>query len=104
MGSMKKLIAEFKTKRSTSGSVARAFRKKLDLTLKEVEEITGIKESNLSALENDRLEMSKRMAEILGAAYGVHAYVFLFPSSKMAKDKRLTQIERRAATVLKRHG
>lgn len=104
MGGLKKLIGELRTQESTSGSVARAFRKKLGLTLREVEEITGIKESNLSALENDKHEMTKRTAEILGAVYGVHAYVFLFPNAKGTKDKRLAQIARRAATVLKRHG
>lgn len=104
MSDFKKLIAEFKNQNSTSGSVARAFRKKLGLTLKDVEEITGMKESNLSALENDRLEMTKRTAEILGAAYGVHPFVFLFPNGDVERDKRLREIEKRAAAHIKQNG
>jgi hypothetical protein len=34
----------------------------------------------------------------------VHPTVFLYPDGKFAKDKKLLDIEKRAAKVLARHG
>jgi antitoxin HigA-1 len=48
-------------------------------TLKDLEDVTGVKESNLSALENDRIEMTSYYAERLGAALGIHPSLLLYP-------------------------
>jgi transcriptional regulator with XRE-family HTH domain len=80
----------------TSGQVLRALRKGLELTLKDVEDITGLKEQNLSALENDRMEMTVHYAGILAAALGVHPTDILFPNGKWEKSDQISAIERKA--------
>ena len=85
----------------TPGRFLRSVRKNFEITLKELEDLTGIKEANLSALENERMEMSKYYAEILGAALGVNPSTILFPEGyeSPAEDK-LKEIRRRGAKLL----
>lgn len=84
----------------TTGSLLRSLRKGLNLTLKEVEDISGIKEQNLSALENDRMEMSVYYAEVLAAALGVHPTDILFPNGKWEKSSQITAIEKKSKQYL----
>ncbi len=80
----------------TPGLMLRAFRKREQLRLKDMEFITGIKESNLSAIENGHIAMTQHYAEIFAAALAVHPSAFLYPDGKFAKDSNLLAIERRA--------
>lgn len=84
----------------TSGLLLRAFRKRWELTLKELEEITEIKEQNLSALENDRMSMTVHYAEILAVALGVHPTDLLFPNGQWKRPPKLAAVERRAKKIL----
>ena len=65
--------------KSTPGSIVRAFRKNFDLTLKDLEKITGIDETNLSAMENDKREIGLKSAILLSAAFGIDPDQILFP-------------------------
>lgn len=65
--------------KSTPGSIVRAFRKNFDLTLKDLEKITGIDETNLSAMENDKREIGLKSAILLSAAFGIDPEQILFP-------------------------
>ena len=51
-------------KASTSGSLLRAFRKGLRLSQEDLEKITGIRSTNISALENDKLPFTAHYADI----------------------------------------
>ncbi len=82
----------------TSGRVIRSIRKNFNMTLKEIEQLTGIKEPNLSAIENDKMELTKHYAEILGAALGVHPSSLLFPDGYEIESK-LKAIERKAGVL-----
>jgi transcriptional regulator with XRE-family HTH domain len=104
MGKFRNLLDELAPGDATPGEMLRAFRKREGFTLKEMEEITGIKESNLSSIENGKIAMTQHYAEIFAAALRVHPTVFLYPDGKFAKDKKLLDIEKRAAKVLARHG
>ena len=67
--------------------------------LKDVEAISGIRETHLSALENDNYELTKKYAEKLGATLGVHPTVLLFPEGYESSSE-LKAIEKRAKKLL----
>lgn len=98
-----KLINELDPTPQTSGKKIRAVRRYLGLTLKDVQELTGIIETNLSALENDKLEVTKKYAEVIGAALGVHPMDILYPDGYFHKDARILEIEKKAAVFIKKH-
>lgn len=88
--------------KATPGEMLKAMRKREGYTLEIMERITKIKVSNLSALENDKLDMTKHYAEIFAAALRVHPTLFLYPDGKFAPDGELLQIAKRAAEFRKR--
>jgi transcriptional regulator with XRE-family HTH domain len=93
------LLNEIDPSELTPGILVRSIRKNFGFTLKEIEELTGIKEPNLSALETDKMEMTKHYAEILGAALGVHPSSLLFPNGFYAKSKEVKEIERKSVAL-----
>ena len=95
----KDLLHEIDPSPLTSGKVMRAIRKNFKMTLKEIEQLTGIKEPNLSAIENDKMEITKHYAEILGAALGVHPSSLLFPGGYEIESKELKAIARKSQTL-----
>ena len=64
-------LMDFLPNDSTSGSIIRAFRKNFKVTLKELSKLTDVSESNLSALENDKLEVGVKRATLIGTALGI---------------------------------
>lgn len=100
---MKEVLDEFFPGEPTPGELLRALRKRDGFTLKDMEDITGVKDSNLSAIENSHVEMTQYYAEIFAAALGVQPTIFLYPNGKFAKDERLLEIERKA-NRLRKHG
>lgn len=86
---------------ASSGELLKALRKRDGLTLEEMQKITGIRDNNLSALENDRIEMSQHYAEVFAAALDVHPMVFLYPNGKFEKTSELKKIEKKAAKYRK---
>ncbi len=98
----KELLNEIDPSPSTPGKTLRAFRKNFGVTLKDLEEVTGVKESNLSALENDRTEMTSYYAERLGAALGVHPTLLLYPEGWVKITPELADIEKRAKKLFKK--
>ena len=88
---------------ATAGEMLKSLRRREGLTLEEMEEITGIRDNNLSAIENDRIEMSQHYAEVFAAALDVHPMIFLYPNGKFEKTSELKKIEKRAAKFRK-HG
>ena len=102
MPSMKNLLSELGAQVEGPGEALRIFRKGLGMTLKEVEDVTGIRESHLSALENNKIEMSQHYAEVFAAAFGLHPTAFLYPNGEFKKSKELKAIEKRAQKFLQR--
>lgn len=70
---------DLKQVKATPGQVVRAFRTNFGLTLKELEQITSISQTNLSAVENDRVDIGVRRAVLLAAAFGIEPQQILFP-------------------------
>ncbi len=102
MPSFRKLLEEFGTGEATPNETVRIFRKGLGMTLKEVEEVTGIRESHLSAIENGKIEMTQHYAEVFASTFGLHPTVFLYPGGKFKKSRDLQTIERRAKKYIAR--
>ena len=88
--------------KATSGLLARAFRKRMGLTQDELSEVTGIERTNISAIENDRIEMTKHYAEILGAALGLHPNELLYPEGDYKMNRRALEVQKKTKALLKK--
>ena len=64
---------------ATSGEVIRILRGKKGWTQEELARRSNISATNLSMLENDRLDIGKRRAVALAKAFGVHPALIMFP-------------------------
>ena len=69
----------------TSGEVIRMLRELKGWTQAELARRCKINATNLSLLENDRIDIGKRRAEQLAKAFGVHPAIIMFPEYA-AKD------------------
>ena len=63
----------------TPGEMLRTIRELQELTQSELAAMTGIAQSNLSALETGAREMGRERALVLAKALKVHPAVLLFP-------------------------
>jgi len=63
----------------TSGETIRILREKKGWTQNELARRSAISATNLSMLENDRLDIGKRRALALAKAFGVHPAIIMFP-------------------------
>jgi len=88
-------------KPSSSGSVVRAFRKKFEFTQRDLSELTGILENNISSIENDRTEVGVKTAVKLAAVFGISPARILFPNGTRIKSKEVRDIEKKTLKMLK---
>ena len=65
--------------RLTTGEVIRMLRDLKGWTQQELARRSGIHASNISVLENERVEIGKRRAEQLAKAFAVHPAIIMFP-------------------------
>ena len=65
--------------RVSTGEVIRILREKKGWTQQELGRRSGISASNLSMLENDRLDIGKKRAEHLARAFKIHPAIIMFP-------------------------
>ncbi|MEQ1666123.1 MAG: helix-turn-helix transcriptional regulator [Bdellovibrionales bacterium] len=95
------VLNELVPESATAGEILKALRRRDGLTLEAMGKITGIRDNNLSAIENDRIEMSQHYAEVFAAALDVHPMIFLYPDGKFEKTGELRKIEKRASRYRK---
>ena len=69
----------------TSGQVIQMLRELKGWTQKELAGRSGIAITNLSLLENDKVDIGKRRAEHLAKAFGVHPAIIMFPEYEAAE-------------------
>lgn len=100
---MRDILNEVAPKAVTPGALIKATRINFGITQEELCEVTGLKRTNLSAIENDRIEMTVHYAEVLGAALGLHPSTILFPNGKYEKKKQILDIEKKARALFKKH-
>jgi len=63
----------------TTGEVIRMLRELKGWTQAELARRCGINATNISLLENDRVEIGKRRVEQLAKAFAVHPAIIMFP-------------------------
>ncbi len=63
----------------TPGEMLRTLRELQDLSQQQLSELTGISQSNLSAMETDARQIGRERALVLAKALKVHPAVILFP-------------------------
>lgn len=63
----------------STGEVIRILREKKGWTQVELARRCGISETNLSMLENDRIDIGKKRAEQIAKAFGIHPAIIMFP-------------------------
>ena len=63
----------------TTGEAIRMLRELKGWTQDQLAEKSGILAVNISSLENNRIEIGKKRAEQLAAAFKVHPAIFMFP-------------------------
>lgn len=61
------------------GESVRAIRELQELSQNELSRLTGIPQSTISAIENDRINLGVERAKILARALGCHPAVLVFP-------------------------
>jgi len=71
----------------TTGKVIRAFRKNFGFTLEDIQTLTGIKTTNLSAIGHDKRPVSMDAAVKLAAIFGLDPGNILFPNGTDILDK-----------------
>lgn len=85
---------DLKQVETTPGGVIKAFRKNFNITQQELADITGIAETNLSAIENNKIEIGVKRAVFIAAALGIDPALILFPNGyeeSYGKDLKLIQ-------------
>ncbi|MBN1687960.1 MAG: helix-turn-helix transcriptional regulator [Candidatus Omnitrophica bacterium] len=63
----------------TTGEVIRMLRELKGWTQEELANRSGITATNISSLENGRVEIGKKRAEQLAAAFKIHPAIIMFP-------------------------
>jgi len=63
----------------TPGEMLRTLRELQELTQQDLAKLTGISQSNLSAMETDARQIGRERALVLAKALKVHPAVILFP-------------------------
>jgi transcriptional regulator with XRE-family HTH domain len=102
MKNMRDILSQVSPKDVTPGELIKSIRARLNITQDELCEVTGLKRENLSAIENDRIEMTVHYAELLGAALGVHPASILFPNGRHVKSKEILAVEKKGNALLKK--
>ncbi len=72
----------------TTGEVIRMLRELKEWTQEELAEKSGINSTNISLLENDKVEIGKRRSEQLARAFKVHPAIIMFPEYEGLEMKK----------------
>jgi transcriptional regulator with XRE-family HTH domain len=103
MKKMRKVLHEILDEELTSGEVLRGARVEAGISQDDMEEITGVKRTNISALENGRISVTSHYAEIFGAVLKLHPADILYPNRRVIKSEEILKIEKKAELVMKKH-
>lgn len=92
---------DLKLPKTTAGGIIKAFRKNFKITQEDLTKITGIAETNLSAIENDKIEIGVKRAVLLATALGIDPSQLLFPNGvEDAYSKEIRHVKQVAAKLM----
>jgi transcriptional regulator with XRE-family HTH domain len=72
----------------TTGEVIRMLRELKGWTQEELAEKSGISATNLSLLENDKIDIGKKRSEQLAKAFNVHPTIIMFPEYEAVEIRK----------------
>jgi len=72
-----------------TGEVIRMLRDLKGWTQAELAKRSGISATNISLLENDKVEIGKRRAEQLAKSFGIHPAIIMFPEYEGSEIKQV---------------
>jgi len=101
MKKMRKVLHEILGDELLPGEVVRGARTEAGISQEEMAEITGIQRTNISAIENGRINMTSHYAEIFAAVLKMHPADILYPNKQVKKTSEIIEIEKRAISILK---
>lgn len=73
----------------TTGEVIRMLRELKGWTQAELASRCGIRATNISLLENEKVEIGKKRAEQIANAFGVHPAIIMFPEYEGSEIKKV---------------
>ena len=73
---------------NTTGEVIQMLRELKGWTQAELARRSGISSTNISLLENGRVDIEKKRAESLARAFGIHPAIIMFPGYESAEIKK----------------
>lgn len=73
----------------TTGEVIKMLRELKGWTQAELADRCGISATNISLLENERVEIGKRRAEQIAKAFGIHPAIIMFPEYEGKEIKKV---------------
>ena len=73
----------------TSGEVIKMLRELKDWTQKELARRSDMKITNISMLENEKIELGKKRSEQLAKAFDIHPAIIIFPEYEQIAIKRV---------------
>lgn len=102
MKDMRKALHDILGEDLLPGEVLRGLRVRLGLSQEQLAEITGIARPNISALENNRLDMTSHYAEMFAVIFNVHPSEILYPNGHVKKSPEILKLEKKAQAYLKK--
>ena len=75
-----------KTVDVTVGESVRIIRELQEMSQNELAEVTGISQSTISAIENDRVKLGVERAKVIAIALRCHPAVLIFPGWDIKKE------------------
>lgn len=73
----------------TTGEVIRMLRELKGWTQTELAERCGISATNISLLENEKVDIGKRRAEQIAKAFDIHPAIIMFPEYEGSRIKKV---------------
>jgi len=73
----------------TTGEVIRMLRELKGWTQAELARRCGIRATNISLLENEKVEIGKKRAEQIAKAFGIHPAIIMFPEYEGSEIKKV---------------
>lgn len=94
-------IFDFKFEKTSTGKIIKAFRENFKITQNELAQITGIAGTNLSAIENDKVEIGVKRAVLIATTLGLNPSQLLFPNGVEATySKEVHRVQQISAKVM----
>ena len=94
---------ELGSKKTSTGQIVTSFRKNFKITQAELSKMTGIAETNLSGIENDRVEIGTKRAALIATVLGIDPFQLLFPNGvEKAFPKEIRNVRKVSAKIMKK--